>query len=227
MDHRNRHVQQFVDRRHAGQLLALRLQNYREVPGLLVLALPRGGVPVAREVARTLGAELDILLVRKLGCPGHEEMAMGAIAGDGSRVLDERTVAMIGISRAQVDAVERRERAELERREHAYRGDRPAPVVAGRTVILVDDGLATGSTMEVAVATLRRQGARRIVVAVPVAPADAKAEFRRLADAFVCVLAPVNFHAVGYWYQYFDQTSDAEVRQLLRDAAEARSEDDA
>jgi putative phosphoribosyl transferase len=215
MEHNERAVRRFRDRHEAGALLADALSEYHGQSGLLVLALPRGGVPVAEPVARALDAELDVLLVRKLGCPGRSEFAMGAIASDGGRILDERTVALLHITPEQIAEVEQRERAELERREKAYRGARPPPRIAGRTVILVDDGLATGASMKAAIAALRTSHARRVVVAVPVAPAAAEAEFSRLADDFVCVLSPVDFHAVGLWYRDFDQVGDAQVKRIL------------
>lgn len=205
----------FVDRRDGGRRLAERLVEYRDRPNLLVLGLPRGGVPVAYEVARKLKAELDVLLVRKLGVPGHSEYAMGAIASGGFIFLDRGIVQELGISRAQVDAVIEAETAELERRERTYRDNRPPPQIGGRTIILVDDGIATGASMKVAVQALRAQAPAAIVVAVPAAPSSAPAEFSELADDFVSVILPSNYHAVGQWYQKFGQTSDEEVRDCL------------
>lgn len=205
----------FRDRSEAGQLLAERLIAYAGRPDILVLALPRGGVPVAYEVARALGAPLDIFVVRKLGIPGHEELAMGAIASGGVRVLNDDVVQALHIPERVIEAVAARELRELERRERAYRGDRPAPDVRDRTVILVDDGLATGSTMRAAVAALRRLGPARIVVAVPTAAPSTCEEFRREADECICQITPEPFHAVGLWYQDFSQTTDDEVRDLL------------
>ena len=206
----------FANRAHAGKLLAARLSEYRGRPDLLVLGLPRGGVPVAFEVAQALGAPLDVYLVRKLGVPGHEELAMGAIASGGVRVLNRDIVEDIGISRPEVEAVTRAEEAELRRRERVYRGDRPPPTVSGRTVILVDDGLATGSTMYAAVAALRSAGPKELVVAVPIAPPETCAQLEQHADRVVCAVTPDPFYAVGAWYRDFSQTSDEEVRELLR-----------
>lgn len=205
----------FEDRRNAGQRLAAALGNYADTPDLLVLGLPRGGVPVAFEVARALGAELDVLVVRKLGVPGHPEFAMGAIAGDGIEILDHALIRALKIPGERIEAVVRAERAELERREQAYRGGRPPLRVRGRTVILVDDGLATGASMKAALQVLRARGAAHVVAAVPVAPADTVHALRTLADDVVCVYAPRSFHAVGQHYRNFDQTVDAEVNALL------------
>lgn len=213
---RDRSREPFEDRQAAGVALAGSLARYRGEPGLLVLGLPRGGVPVAAEVAQALGAELDVIVVRKLGVPWHPELAMGAIASGGATVLSDEVIGGTGVSRPQVDEVMKHEREELVRRERQYREDRPFPDVAGRTVILVDDGIATGSTMKAAVKGLRELGAGRVIVAVPVAPAQAADEFREVADDFVCLKAPSNFYAVGAWYRQFGQTSDDEVRSLLR-----------
>jgi len=208
----------FRDRAAAGEALAERLGAYAALPDVLVLALPRGGVPVAAAVARTLAAPLDVFLVRKLGVPGHEELAMGAIATGGVRVLNEAVVRNLGIHEATIDAVAAAEGEELARREHAYRDGRPAPDVAGRTVIVVDDGLATGATMRAAVAALRRQGPHRVVVAVPVAASATCAELRAEVDDIVCALTPEPFYAVGLWYDDFAPTTDGEVHDLLADA---------
>jgi putative phosphoribosyl transferase len=183
---------------------------------VLVLGLPRGGVPVAHEVASALGAPLDVFIVRKLGVPGHAELAMGAIASGGVRVVNDSVVGELGITASEMDRVASEELRELERRERLFRGDRPPPQIEGRTVILVDDGLATGSTMRAAVAALRSRSPARIVVAVPVGAAETCEEFRREVDEVVCAEAPLSFRAVGAWYENFDQTSDAEVRDLLR-----------
>jgi predicted phosphoribosyltransferase len=184
-----------------------------------VLALPRGGVPVASEVARALNAPLDVFLVRKLGVPGQEELAMGAIATGGVRVLNEDVVRALQIPDEVIDAVAETQWRELGRRERSYRDDRPPPDVRGRTVILIDDGLATGSTMRAAVAALRQQGPARVVVAVPVASASTCEEFRDEVDDVVCAHTPEPFYAVGSWYRDFTQTSDEEVRALLDQAA--------
>lgn len=210
----------FRDRTEAGRFLARQLMRYADRQDVLVLALPRGGVPVAFEVARALHAPLDIFLVRKLGLPGHGELAMGAIATGGMRVLNEDVVQALRIPEHVIDAVSVQEQQELERRERAYRGDRPAPQVRGRTVILIDDGLATGSTMRAAVAALRRQGPARIVVAVPLGASETCAEFRAEADETVCAKTPEPFYAVGLWYGDFSQTTDEEVHDLLERAAE-------
>ena len=191
------------------------MTEYAGRPEVLVLALPRGGVPVAFEVARSLGAPLDIFLVRKLGVPGQEELAMGAIATGGLRVVNDSVVRHLDIAPELIDAVAAREQGELERRERAYRGERPAPDVRGRTVILVDDGLATGSTMRAAALALRQQGPARVVVAVPVASREACEEFRGEVDDIVCASTPEPFMGVGRWYEDFSQTTDEEVRSLL------------
>lgn len=205
----------FFDRSDAGRQLAELLRHYAERPDAIVLALPRGGVPVGYEVARSLDLPLDIFLVRKLGVPGHEELAMGAIARGGVRVMNPDIVQALHIPQHVIDMAAEREQAELERREREYRDGRPAPDVRGRTVILVDDGLATGSTMRAAVAALRQQGAARIVVAVPVASRETCAEFRYEVDEIVCALTPESFVAVGEWYEDFSQTMDTEVRDLV------------
>ncbi len=209
----------FHHRTDAGRELAARLMNYADRPDVLVLALPRGGVPVAFEVARALRAPLDAFLVRKLGLPGNEELAMGAIATGGIRVLNEEAVRILRIPPEVIDQVAIEEQRELERRERSYRDDRPAPEVRDRTVILIDDGLATGSSMRAAVTALRRQDPARIVVAVPVGAADTCVELGREADEVVCARTPEPFYGVGYWYDDFSQTSDAEVRELLAEAS--------
>lgn len=196
-------------------MLAQVLVGYANRSDVIVLALPRGGVPVAYEVAKALHAPLDVFVVRKLGVPGHEEYAMGALACGGVRVLNDEIVKRLGISDAAVDAVTRDELRELERRERLYRGGRPLPELRGRTVILVDDGLATGSTMLAAVKALRAQQPARIVVAVPTAAVETCARLRSDADEVVCATTPEPFRAVGMWYDDFSQTSDEEVRELL------------
>jgi putative phosphoribosyl transferase len=206
----------FRDRTDAGRQLAAKLRHYADRPDVLVLALPRGGVPVAFEVAHGLRAPLDVFLVRKLGLPGHEELAMGAIATGGVRVLNETVVRALQIPEEVIDEVAAREGAELRRRTMLYRDDKPLPPIRGRTVILVDDGLATGSTMRAAVAALRRQQPARIVVAVPVSAVDTCAELKTDADEVVCARTPEPFYAVGIWYDDFTQTTDEEVHELLR-----------
>jgi predicted phosphoribosyltransferase len=206
----------FRDRTDAGRELAARLTRYADRADVLVLALPRGGVPVAYEVAKELKAPLDVFLVRKLGVPGHEELAMGAIASGGVRVLNEDIINYLRIPDEVIDAVAAREQRELERRERSYRGDRSPPDVKDRVVILVDDGLATGSTMRAAAASLRLQKPRRIVVAVPVSSPETCEEIRSEVDEVVCAFTPEHFQGVGLWYEDFSQTSDEEVRELLK-----------
>ncbi len=207
--------QRFANRREAGRRLAELLQPYAGEPGLIVLGLPRGGVPVAYEVARALDAPLDVFIVRKLGVPGHEEYAMGAIASGGIRVLHEEAVRELQIPAAVIDRVEQTERVELERRERRYRGARPPLDLEDRTVVLVDDGLATGATMLAAVAAVRTRHPRRLIVAVPVASVEACMAVRRQADACVCLATPEPFVGVGLWYLEFGQTTDEEVEELL------------
>ncbi len=208
----------FSDRAEAGDVLAARLSHLAGRPDLLVLALPRGGVPVGARVARALRAPLDVFVVRKLGVPGHEELAMGAIAGGGVRVRNQEVTSRLGLDDAVIDRVAEAEELELARRERSYRADRPEPDLAGKVVVLVDDGLATGSTMRAAVAAARAAGPARIVVAVPTAPASTCERLRREADEVVCASTPRPFRAVGYSYRSFPQTSDEEVRELLRAA---------
>jgi predicted phosphoribosyltransferase len=208
-------ARRFRNRSEAGRLLAARLAAYANRPDVIVLALPRGGVPVGYEVARALDVPLDVFLVRKLGVPGHEEFALGAIASGGVRVINQDVVRGLRIPPDKVDAIAAREQQELERQERLYRGDRPPPDVRGRTVILVDDGLATGATMHAAVTALRQEGAGRVVVAVPIAPPDTCEQLREEVDDIVCAVTPEPFYAVGLWYEAFPQTSDDEVRDLL------------
>jgi len=208
----------FRDRRHAGRVLTERLGAYAERPDVLVLALPRGGVPVGSEIALRLGAPLDVFLVRKLGTPGHEELAMGAIASGGVRVLNREVLDELNIGREQIEAAARREAVELQRREESYREGRPLPDVRGRTVLLVDDGLATGTTMRAAVAALRLLEPAAIIVAVPVAAAESCESLAQVADEVVCVRMPEPFYSVGLWYRDFAQTEDDEVRALLAEA---------
>jgi predicted phosphoribosyltransferase len=208
----------FRNRREAGRLLAGKLAAYANRPDGLVLALPRGGVPVAYEVARALGAPLDVFLVRKLGLPGHQELAMGAVATGGVRVINKLVVRALRIPPELIDTVAAREEEELARQERLYRGDRPPPDIRGRTVILVDDGLATGATMLAAVKALRQQQPARIVVAAPVASRQTCEQLQPEVDDIVCAVTPEPFYAVGLWYEDFSQTSDEEVRDLLRAA---------
>jgi predicted phosphoribosyltransferase len=212
----------FAGRADAGRQLADRLLGYAGREDVVVLAVPRGGVPVAAEVARALRAPLDVFVVRKLGVPGHDEYAMGAIASGGTLVLDAAVVDALRIPRAAVDQVIAREERELARRERLYRGDRPGRDLRGMHVLLVDDGLATGSTMRAAVRAVRKHGPARVTVAVPVAAADTCVALRNEADEVVCAHTPELFRAVGLWYRDFEQTSDDEVRTLLR-AAEANA----
>jgi putative phosphoribosyl transferase len=205
----------FQDRKDAGRQLAFRLTDYANRSNLLVLGLPRGGVPVAYEVARELHAPLDVFLVRKLGVPGQEELAMGAIASGGVRVINEDVVSQLHIPDSVIDAVAKQELRELERREVAYRGDRPSPDVKDQIAILIDDGLATGSTMRAAALALRKQKPAQLVIAVPVAAAQTCDEFRGLVDEIICDETPEPFYGVGLWYEDFSQTSDEEVRELL------------
>lgn len=205
----------FRDRADAGRQLAERLQRYANRRDVLVLALPRGGVPVAFEVARALNAPLDVFLVRKLGLPGQEELAMGAIAGGGVRVLNRVVLSVLDVPVWQIERMAEIAEAELVRRADSYRGGREEPEVRGLTLILVDDGLATGSTMRAAAAALRERDAARIVVAVPVAARETCAEFSDQVDEIVCILTPEPFHSVGIWYDDFCQPTDEEVRELL------------
>jgi putative phosphoribosyl transferase len=215
-------TRRFRDRSEAGRLLAQQLAQYAGRNDVIVLALPRGGVPVGYEVAKALGAPLDVFVVRKLGVPGHEELAMGAVATGPVMVLDERLIQTLGIDSAQIERVVDAELQELERREAAYRGAREPPDLEGKTVIIVDDGLATGSTMRAAALAVRRQNPARIIVAVPVAAAETCDAFRDDVDEIYCGLTPQPFHAVGLWYADFSQTSDDEVRELLaRSTAQA------
>lgn len=209
----------FRDRTEAGQLLASKLLAYADRGDTLVLALPRGGVPVAYEVAMRLNAPLDVFIVRKLGVPGHEELAMGAIASGGTRVLNDDVVRSLRVPPAVIERVAELEYAELERRERAYRRDRPPPDVRGKAAILVDDGLATGASMHAAAVALRGMGPARIVAAVPVAAHQTCDQFRDQVDEIVCAVTPRPFHAVGQWYEDFSQTSDEEVQDLLDRAA--------
>lgn len=210
----------FKNRADAGRKLAARLTRYGDRGDVLVLALPRGGVPVAYEVAKELKAPLDVFLVRKLGVPGHEELAMGAIASGGVRVINEELINYLGIPGEVIDSIAAIEQRELERRAVAYRDARPPPDVTDRIVILIDDGLATGSTMRAAAAALRLEKPRRIVVAVPVSSPETCEEFRSEVDEIVCAFTPEDLQGIGLWYEDFSQTSDEEVRELLKRAAQ-------
>lgn len=208
-------MMRFKDRKEAGQLLSLELARYKDGRDVLVLALPRGGVPVAHEIASVLHCPLDVLVVRKLGVPGHEEMAMGAIATGGIRLINPDIVSALGISPEAVEDIERKEEAELFRRETSYRGNRGPLDTRNKTIILVDDGIATGATMQAAIASLRQRRVRKIIVASPVAPRSVVLSLRRVADDVVTILNPEDFGGVGRWYKDFSQTSDEEVQQLL------------
>lgn len=208
-------LRRFADRAQAGQMLARRLEPYAHRGDVIVLGLPRGGVPVAYEVARALDAPLDVFVVRKLGAPQQEELAMGAIASGGVRVLNRDVVDALGIPDAVIEEVTQTQQQELQRREELYRGHRPLLPVQGRIVILVDDGLATGSTMRAAVHALRNMHPARIVVAVPTGAASTCRDLQREADEVICLATPEPFYAVGLWYENFDQTSDQDVRDLL------------
>jgi predicted phosphoribosyltransferase len=215
----------YRNRAEAGKYLATKLATYADRDDVLVLALPRGGVPVAYEVAKELAAPLDVFLVRKLGVPGHEELAMGAIATGGVRVLNDDVVDYLEISDDVIDAFTAIELEEMERRERVYRGDRPEPDVRGKTVILIDDGLATGSTMRAAVTALRQLNPARIVVAVPVSAPETCDEYRMGADEIICAVTPKRFYGVGRWYLDFSQTTDEEVRELLELSRSQQNED--
>lgn len=209
---------QFKDRREAGRMLARELSSYAGRPDVTILALPRGGVPVAYEVARALSLPLDVFVVRKLGLPERKELAIGAIATGGVRVLNHDVIRMLNIPGEVVNMVAKRELQELKRREHSYRGDRPAAEIGGRTVILIDDGLATGASMRAAVAGLRAGHPARIIVAVPTGALESCETFASEVDEIVCAFTPEPFYGVGKWYEDFSQTSDEEVRMLLEQA---------
>lgn len=208
----------FQDRYEAGKLLAEQLATYANQADVMVLGLPRGGVPVAAQVARQLNAPLDVFTVRKLGLPGHPELAMGAIASGGMRVFNDEVLNSLRVPDEVVEEVTAMEFQELQRREHLYRDDLPPPEVEGKTVIVVDDGIATGSTMMAAISALRQLGAKRIVVATPVIARSTQDTLTRFADEVVAVLAPFDFYGVGQWYNDFSQTSDNEVRTILTEA---------
>ncbi|MEE4303047.1 MAG: phosphoribosyltransferase [Wenzhouxiangella sp.] len=212
---------QFSDRVEAGRVLAAHLEHLKDRSDLLVLGLPRGGVPVAKEVASALGAPLDVLVVRKLGAPGQPELAIGAIASGGVQVLSRELIEQLHVSASRLATEIEKQLKELDRRERQYRGDRPFPDLEGKTLLVIDDGLATGSTMEAAVRALRQHEPRAIIVAVPVAPSHVSSSLLSAADEFIAVERPQNFMAVGQFYRRFDQTSDEQVRDIL--AAQTRS----
>jgi putative phosphoribosyl transferase len=211
-------VEKFKNRTHAGKLLAAHLTAYANHPNLLILGLPRGGVPVAFEVAKALHAPLDIFLVRKLGVPYRQELAMGAIAPGDVMAIDEDIVKWLGISKQTITTVADREKRELDRRDRLYRGDRPTPQIRDRTVILVDDGIATGSTLRAAIAAIKPQQPHEIIVAIPVAPPIVYQKLQAEVDEVACVLLPKSLSAIGQWYEDFSQTTDEEVRRLLAQA---------
>jgi putative phosphoribosyl transferase len=215
-------TKRFRDRGEAGRLLAGLLRSYAGREDVIVLALPRGGVPIGHEVAKFLGVPLDVFVVRKLGVPGHEELAMGAIASGGLVVLDSGVITALGVDDSAVRRTIEAELRELRRREELYRGSHVPPALEGKTIILVDDGLATGSTMRAAALAVRQLNPKRLVVAVPVAAEETCNDFRADVDDVVCALTPRPFHAVGLWYENFTQTTDDEVRELLADAAERK-----
>lgn len=208
-------MDKFIDRGEAGVVLAQYLKGYINQPNIIVLALPRGGVPVAYEVTQKLSAPLDILTVRKLGVPGHEELAMGAIASGHAVIFNESLLNQLNVNRSSIDAVLQREQEELVRRERLYRGNRSFPALKGKTLIIVDDGIATGFTMQAAVAVLRKHMPSAIIIAVPVAAQETCKEMATIVDQIICPLQPVNFYAVGLWYESFPQVSDKEVIALL------------
>jgi putative phosphoribosyl transferase len=212
------HEKPFHNRTDAGRQLAARLAAYRLPSDTLILGLPRGGVVVAFEVADALDLPLDVFVVRKLGVPQQPELALGAVATGGTILVNEDLVRRVGVSQAEIERVAATERRELERRERAYRDDVPAPDLEDRTVVVVDDGLATGATMQAAVSAIRKQHPRHLMVAVPVAAQESCGELKSLVDDIVCMITPPSFYAVGQWYEIFDQTSDDEVRSLLQKA---------
>lgn len=216
-------MDKYLDRQHAGKILATHLKKYAGKEDAIVLALPRGGVPVAYEIASSLSIPLDVFIVRKLGVPGHEELAMGALASGGVVLLNEELINYLKISKPSIDQVIESEKNELSRREQLYHVNEEAPVLKDKTILLVDDGIATGSTMQAAILALRQQKPAQIIVAVPVAAQDTYKDISKLVDKIVCPLTPVNFYAVGLWYKNFSQTSDSEVCELLKKAYQERN----
>lgn len=214
----------FRNRRQAGQMLAKKLQTLADSPDTIILALPRGGVPVAFEVATTLNLPMDVLIVRKLGLPGYEELALGAIASGSAIVLNKELVQQLRIGDELIEEIARREERELERRDRSYRGDKPFPNLQDRNVILIDDGIATGSTMRAAIQSVKQHGAKFVIVATPVAPLSVAHEMQHEADEFVAVSTPEGFGSVGEWYLDFSETTDNEVRACLATAAELGTE---
>ena len=208
-------MEKFIDRQDAGIVLSKQLNDYANQSNVIVLALARGGVPVAYEVAVTLSLPLDVFIVRKLGVPGHEELAMGAIASGGTVIFNEPLIHKLNLDQSAIDAVLQSEQKELVRREHLYRGNRSFLALSGKTIILVDDGIATGATMRAAVAALRKHKLASIIIAVPVAARESCEEMGTLVDKIICPLKPISFHAVGLWYENFSQTTDSEVIELL------------
>lgn len=209
-------MDKFIDRQKAGIALAQHLKDYVNLPHVIILALPRGGVPIAYEIAQTLAVPLDIFIVRKLGVPGHAELAMGAIASGDTVIFNRLLLNQLNIEQSSINAVLQAEQEELIRREHLYRGNRIFPVLEGKTIILVDDGIATGASMQAAVASLRKHKPRSIIIAVPVAARETCEEMTKIVDRVICPLQPLNFYAVGLWYENFPQVSDNEVIELLK-----------
>jgi phosphoribosylpyrophosphate synthetase len=214
----------FINRSDAGKRLAARLSTYPDLTGGIVLALPRGGVPVAYEIAIRLHLPLDVWIVRKLGVPHHRELAMGAIASSGERVMNWEVVKWSNISTEMIEQVVREETAELERRDHLYRAGKPLPTLTGKTVILVDDGIATGATMQAAIASVRQQYPKQIIVAVPIASPDICRKIQAEVDQITCLYQPQSLGSIGRWYEDFEQTSDQEVRDYLAEATQKLSD---
>lgn len=208
-------MEKYLDRYEAGRVLAKKLTEYANQSDVIILALPRGGVPVAYEVAKALSLSFDVFIVRKLGVPGHEELAMGAIAMGGTVVFNDSILNDLNIAKPEINRIIQLENNELKRRESLYRGNRPFPQLANKTIILIDDGIATGATMRAAIQALRQHNPNNIIIAVPVAGIETCEEMEKIADKVICPLKPVYFYAVGQWYQDFSQTSDNEVYQLL------------